>query len=277
MEKGILYICPTPIGNLDDITYRVLKILQSVDIIAAEDTRHSLRLLNHFEIKNRLISYHEHNKLSAGPQLITQLLEGKSIALISDAGMPGISDPGEDLVKLCIEAGVQITALPGPSAVITALAASGLSTRRFFFEGFLDRQKKQRRERLEALRQMTETMIFYESPHRLKETLKDMLLILGDRKIVIAREITKKYEEYYRGSIQQAYDYFNEKGIKGEFVMLLEGGEYVEETAFEESIEEHLIRKITEGMMKKDAVAIVAKERKIPKKEVYNISINLKK
>lgn len=277
MNTGTLYICPTPIGNLDDISYRVIKTLKEVDLIAAEDTRHTLKLLNHFEIKNKLVSYHEHNKISSGPQLIKDLESGLSIALVSDAGMPGISDPGEDLVKLCIEASIDIVALPGPSAVITALAASGLSTRRFFFEGFLDRQKKQRRERLEELKYMTETIIFYESPHRLKDTLKDMEAILGNRSIVIARELTKKYEEYFRGNIEDGLKYFQEKTIKGEFVLLLEGGEKKESAPIQMSIEEHLLYYIEEGNSKKDAIKIVAKERQIPKREVYDVAIEIKK
>ncbi|MBN2794858.1 MAG: 16S rRNA (cytidine(1402)-2'-O)-methyltransferase [Clostridia bacterium] len=277
MSVGTLYICPTPIGNLDDISYRVIKTLKEVDLIAAEDTRHTLKLLNHFEIKNKLVSYHEHNKTTSGPQLIENLLIGQSIALVSDAGMPGISDPGEDLVKLCIEDNIPVVALPGPSAVITALAASGLSTRRFFFEGFLDRQKKVRKERLNQIKNITETIIFYESPHRLKETLKDMELVLGNRHIVIARELTKKYEEYYRGHINDALSYFEAKEVKGEFVLILEGGEEKVIQEIQMSIEEHLIYYMNEGINKKEAIAMVAKERQIPKRDVYDVSLKIKK
>lgn len=275
--NGKLYICPTPIGNLDDITFRVLKTLESVDLIAAEDTRHSVRLLNHFEIKNKLFSYHDHNRLTAGPQLIEILLSGKDVALVSDAGMPGISDPGEDLVKLAIEAGLTIEALPGASAVVTALAASGLSTRRFFFEGFLDRHKKSKKARLTALKHFKETIVFYESPHRLLETLKDMEGIFGDRRVVIAREITKKFEEYHRSTLSEAWQYFKDKGIKGEFVLMVEGSDYEEVLEFNTSIEEDLLSQMDMGETKKEAIASVAQKRGLPKKEVYQVAIAIKK
>jgi len=274
---GKLYICPTPIGNLDDMTIRGLKTLESVDLIAAEDTRHTIKLLNHFEIKTKLFSYHEHNKRTAGPQLVERLLGDMDVALVSDAGMPGISDPGEDLVKLCIESGIEIEALPGASAVITALAASGLSTRRFLFEGFLDRHKKVRRERLTYLEPLKETLVFYESPHRLLDTLGDFIKVLGDRQIVLARELTKRYEEYFRGSISEGISYFKDKGIKGEFVVLVEGNLIVKEKVFDLSIEEHLRQIIASGSSKKEAIAMVAKERELPKKDVYQIAIDIKK
>jgi len=277
MTTGKLYVCPTPIGNLDDMTIRVLNTLKSVDLIAAEDTRHTLKLLNHFDIKNKLFSYHEHNKTTAGPQLIDRLFEGLDIALVSDAGMPGISDPGEDLVRLCIEASIDVIALPGPSAVVTALAASGLSTRRFLFEGFLDRNKKVKNERLEYLKPIKETIVFYESPHRLLETFKTFKKVFGNRQIVVAREISKRFEEYYRGSIDECSTYFENKGIKGEFVLLLEGNsEEIIET-FEMTIEEHLLSEMALGLSKKEAISSVSKIRKIPKKEVYQIAIDLKK
>jgi len=274
---GTLFICPTPIGNLDDISYRVLKTLEAVDLIAAEDTRHSLRLLNHFDIKNKLFSYHEHNKTTTGPQLIGVLLEGQSIALISDAGMPGISDPGEDLVKLAIEAGIRVEALPGPSAVITALAASGLSTRRFMFEGFLDRHKKTRKKRLEELKSFRETIVLYESPHRLLEALKDINQVLGNRQVVLARELTKKYEEYYRGTLEEAMVYFKDKGVKGEFVVILEGNQEEELLTFDTTIEEDLLAAMAKGLSKKEAIGQVALQRQLPKKEVYQVAIDIKK
>lgn len=277
MEYGKLYICPTPIGNLDDMTIRVLNTLKSVELIAAEDTRHTIKLLNHFEIKTKLFSYHEHNKVTAGPKLIDRLMSGMDVALVSDAGMPGISDPGEDLVKLCIEDDIDVIALPGASAVITALAASGLSTRRFFFEGFLDRQKKQKNERLEYLKDLPETLVFYESPHRLLETLKCFLLVFGNRDIVVAREITKRYEEYFRGSIEECSEYFGNKGVKGEFVVIVDGNKTPVVETFDMTIEEHLIFEIENGLSKKDAISEVTKQRKIPKKEVYQIAINIKK
>lgn len=275
--NGKLYICPTPIGNLDDITLRVLKTLESVDLLAAEDTRHTMKLLNHFEIKKKLFSYHEHNKKTAGPQLIEIILSGKDVALVSDAGMPGISDPGEDLVKLAIESNIIVEALPGPSAVVTALAASGLSTRRFFFEGFLDRNKKVKKDRLEFLKNVQETIVFYESPHRLLETLKEMENILGNRKVVLAREITKKFEEYHRSTLKEAWSYFKEKGIKGEFVLMVEGSIELLEIHYETTIEEDLKSCIAQGQTKKDAIALVADQRKVSRKEVYQIAINIKK
>lgn len=275
--SGKLYLCPTPIGNLEDISYRVLKVLESVDKIAAEDTRHTIKLLNHFEIKKKMISYHEHNKAQAGALLINMLLEGENIAIVTDAGMPCISDPGEDLVKLCIENQIEIEALPGPSAVVTALAASGLSTRRFLFEGFFDKKKKARLERIEALKAFKETIIFYESPHRLLDTLRVLLEVMGDRKIALAREITKRYEEYYRDSISSAIAYFENKGVKGEFVVILEGNQEIIVESFDMSIEEHLLDLMTKGYTKKEATTEVAKIRKIPKKEVYSVSIKLKK
>lgn len=277
MENGKLYICPTPIGNLDDMTFRGVQTLKMVDIIAAEDTRHTVKLLNHFEIKNKLISYHEHNKKSAGMMLVDKLIEGKNIALVSDAGMPGISDPGEDLVRLCIENDIDVIALPGASAVVTALAASGLSTRHFHFEGFLDKQKKHRRERLEYLSELSSTLIFYESPHRLLDTLKQFLENFGNREMVAARELTKRYEEYVRGTIQECIEHFENKGVKGEFVVLVSGNMTPKEMSFDMSLEEHILQLMDAGMRKKEAVAEVAKLRKIPKKEVYQVSINIKK
>ena len=193
--SGKLYICPTPIGNLEDITYRTLRVLNEVDLIAAEDTRHSIKLLNHFEISKPLTSYHEHNKDSKGGYLINKLLEGENVAVISDAGMPGISDPGEDIIREAIENNIEVEVLPGATAFVTALVGSGLDTRKFAFEGFLDRDKKTRREQLEDVKEESRTMIFYESPHRLKDTLKDMSKVLGNRKISINRELTKKYQE----------------------------------------------------------------------------------
>ncbi|MCH4887370.1 16S rRNA (cytidine(1402)-2'-O)-methyltransferase [Acidaminobacter sp. JC074] len=277
MENGKLYICPTPIGNLDDMTIRGVNTLKMVDIVAAEDTRHSLKLLNHFEIKNKLISYHEHNKKSAGIALIDRLLEGKNVALVSDAGMPGISDPGEDLVKLCIENGIEVIALPGASAVVTALAASGLSTRYFHFEGFLEKHKKTRNERLEYLSKLTSTLVFYESPHRLLDTLKVFQKVFGNRQMVAARELTKRYEEYVRGSIEDCIQHFSTAGVKGEFVLLVAGNDAVEVETFDTSIEEHLLELMAKGLTKKEATTEVSKKRKLPKKEVYQVSINLKK
>ena len=221
--SGKLYICPTPIGNLEDITYRTLRVLNEVDLIAAEDTRHSIKLLNHFEISKPLTSYHEHNKDSKGGYLINKLLEGENVAVISDAGMPGISDPGEDIIREAIENNIEVEVLPGATAFVTALVGSGLDTRKFAFEGFLDRDKKTRREQLEDVKEESRTMIFYESPHRLKDTLKDMSKVLGNRKISINRELTKKYQEIIREDIDKAIEIFNERDIKGEFVLIVDG------------------------------------------------------
>ncbi|WP_432406307.1 16S rRNA (cytidine(1402)-2'-O)-methyltransferase [Wukongibacter sp. M2B1] len=276
-KRGKLYICGTPIGNLEDITVRVLNTLKEVDLIAAEDTRHTLKLLNYYEIKKPLTSYHEHNKEKKGIELINKLIEGENIALVSDAGMPGISDPGEDMVKLCIENYIEVEVLPGASAIITALVASGLSTEKFSFEGFLDRNKKNRRERLKRIKSDDRTLVFYESPHRLKDTLKDMKEVLDDRSIVVARELTKKYEELIRGRISDVINHFKESPPKGEFVVLVEGStEEEEDRSFENlSIEEHILLYIDEGLSKKEAVKEVAKVRNISKREVYKYSIEI--
>ena len=276
--SGKLYICPTPIGNLEDMTYRTIRILNEVDLIAAEDTRHSIKLLNHFEISKPLTSYHEHNKDSKGCYLINKLLEGENIALISDAGMPGISDPGEDIIKQAIENNIDIEVLPGATASITALVGSGLETRKFAFEGFLDRDKKVRRKQLEEIKEERRTIIFYESPHRLKDTLKDMLKILGNRKIAINREITKKYQEIIRDDIQTVINIFNEKEVKGEFVLVVEGfkGEKTVQNSYDELNErEYVVVLMESGMDKKDAIKIVCKDRKLKKDVVYKQVLDL--
>ena len=270
--SGKLYICPTPIGNLEDMTYRTIRILNEVDLIAAEDTRHSLKLLNHFEISKPLTSYHEHNKDSKGAYLINKLLDGENIALISDAGMPGISDPGEEIIKEAIENNIEIEVLPGATASITALVGSGLNTAKFAFEGFLDRDKKTRRAQLEEVKEESRTLIFYESPHRLKDTLKDMLKILGNRKIALNRELTKKYQEVIREDIETAINIFDEKEVKGEFVLIVEGftGEKTIENSYDDLNErEYVLKLIEEGMTKKDAIKVVCKDRKLKKDVVY--------
>lgn len=276
--SGKLYICPTPIGNLEDMTYRTIRILNEVDLIAAEDTRHSIKLLNHFEISKPLTSYHEHNKDSKGGYLINKLLEGENIALISDAGMPGISDPGEDIIKQAIEHNIDIEVLPGATASITALVGSGLETAKFAFEGFLDRDKKVRRNQLEELKEERRTIIFYESPHRLKDTLKDMLKILGNRRIAVNREITKKYQEIIREDIETVINIFNEKEVKGEFVLIVEGfkGEKTVQNSYEDLTErEYVITLMENGMDKKDAIKTVCKDRKLKKDVVYKQVLDL--
>ncbi len=271
----MLYICGTPIGNLEDMTYRVVRVLSEVDLIAAEDTRQSVKLLNHFDIKTPLTSYYEHNKDVKGPQLIKLLQEGKDIALVTDAGMPGISDPGEDLIKLCYENDVPVTVVPGPTAVVTALVLSGLNSRSYIFEGFLPRNKKQRAEVLERLVDESRTTVFYEAPHHLVDTLDSIYKTVGDRNIAVARELTKKHETVNRGTVGKVLEYFKENEPKGEFVLVLEGKdkEKIKEdkiASFEEiTIEEHFNMYIEQGMSEKDAMKQVAKDRGIGKRDVY--------
>lgn len=276
--SGKLYICPTPIGNLEDITYRTVRVLNEVDLIGAEDTRHSIKLLNHFEISKPLTSYHEHNKDTKGPYLINKLLQGENIALISDAGMPGISDPGEDLVKLAIKNGIEIEVLPGATASITALVGSGLDTSKFVFEGFLDRDKKVKKKRLEELKEEDRTIIFYESPHRLKETLKEMYKIFGNRCIAVNRELTKKYQEIIREDLETVINIFDEKEVKGEFVLIVEGykGEKTVTNSYDDLNErDYVIKLIEEGISKKEAIKIVCKDRKLKKDIVYKQVLDL--
>ena len=275
MEKGKLYICPTPIGNLEDITIRTLKVLEEADIIAAEDTRHSLKLLNHYGIKKPLTSYHEHNEREKGRELIRQLLEGKNIAQISDAGMPGISDPGQTLIGLAIEEGIEVIVLPGATALITALVASGLSTRRFTFEGFLSSKKKERKDRLKFLQKDANTLIIYESPHRLKDTLKDILECLGNRKIAVIRELTKIYEEIFRSDIESAIERFEKDAPRGEFVLVVEGKTEDIGKEKEIDIERELLKYIAEGYTKKASVKIVTEKYNLPKNEVYKKSLEI--
>lgn len=276
--SGKLYICPTPIGNLEDITYRTLKVLNEVDLIAAEDTRHSIKLLNHFEISKPLTSYHEHNKDLKGNYLIKKLLDGENIALVSDAGMPGISDPGEDIIKEAIKNNIEVEVLPGATASITALVGSGLNTSKFVFEGFLDRDKKSKRKRLEELKEEDRTIIFYESPHRLKETLKEMFKIFGNRKLSISRELTKKYQETIRDDLENLLEIFEEKEAKGEFVLIVEGfsGEKTKNNDYSDLDDrEYVINLINSGISKKDAIKIVCKERKLKKDIVYKKVLDL--
>ena len=280
-KQGTLYLCPTPIGNLEDITFRTLRILKEVDIIAAEDTRHTIRLMNYFEIKKPLTSYHEHNKQEKGPILINKILNGEDIALVTDAGMPAISDPGEDLVKLAIENNVELVALPGPTAFVLALVVSGFSTRRFIYEGFLSQNKKSRREELEKFVSETRTVIIYESPHRLKDLLKDMSTVLGNRNLSISRELTKKYEEIFRGTTDDSIDKFTKEDPRGEFIVVIEGvsEDKVESEKEEEwkhlNIKEHLVKYIDEGMTKKEAIKAVSKQRKVHKNIVYQEALDL--
>jgi len=272
---GTLYLCATPIGNLDDITFRVLETLKNVDVIAAEDTRNSIKLLNRFEIKTPMTSYHEFNKYDKGRQLIEQLLEGKNIAVITDAGMPGISDPGEELVKMAYEAGVTVTVLPGACACVTALTLSGLPTRRFCFEAFLPTDKKERKEVLEELKIETRTIVLYEAPHRLIKTLAELLETLGDRRLTICRELTKKHEEAFRTTFTEALSFYEVNEPKGECVLVIEGADWEamkkeeQESFLQLSLEEHMERYLSQGMSKKDAMKAVAADRGVSKREIY--------
>ena len=274
---GTLYLCATPIGNLDDMTLRVLKLLETADIIAAEDTRNTLKLLNHFEIKTPMTSYHEHNKAEKGPKLVERLLAGETIALVTDAGMPGISDPGADLVKLCYEAGVPVTVAPGASAAVVALVLSGLDTRRFVFEGFLPMEKKERRAVLSTLEKEHRTMIFYEAPHRLLDTLEELEKIFGsDREMAAIRELTKKFEEVRRGTVAEIKAHFTAQPPKGEIVLVFAGytleqqRQAAQESWESVSIEEHMEHYLRQNYSEKDAMKQVAKDRGVSKREIYS-------
>ncbi len=272
---GTLTLCATPIGNLEDITYRVVRTLQEVDFIAAEDTRHTRKLLNHFDIHTKLISYHEHNKMEKGKELIELLKQGKNLALVTDAGTPGISDPGEDIVKLAIEEGITVTSAPGAVAGITALILSGQSTRRFIFEGFLPTDKKERKALLESLKTETRTTILYEAPHRLNKTLELLYEALGDRSITVTKELTKKFEFIRKTTLSGAITYFEEVEPKGEFVLVLAGKDLKtlqeeDQKVWEEmSIEEHMNLYVNKGMDEKTAMKQVAKDRGVSKRDIY--------
>ncbi|MCL2864906.1 MAG: 16S rRNA (cytidine(1402)-2'-O)-methyltransferase [Lachnospiraceae bacterium] len=272
---GILYLCATPIGNLEDITIRVIRTLKEVDLIAAEDTRNSIKLLNHFEIQTPMTSYHAHNKYDKGKLLVEKLSAGKHIALITDAGTPAISDPGEELVQMCYEAGIQVTSLPGANACLTALSLSGLSTCRFAFEGFLPTDKRERRHILEELKKETRTIIFYEAPHRLCKTLRLLWETLGNRQVVVCRELTKRYETVYLADLEKACAYYEKQGVKGECVLVIAGKDWKQiqkETRAEWanlSMEEHIHLYLEQGIDKKEAMRLVAKDRGISKRDVY--------
>jgi len=279
-DKGILYLVATPIGNLEDITLRALRILKEVDIIAAEDTRQTLKLLNHFGIKNTLTSYYEHNKAEKGNYLIQQLLDGKNVAIVSDAGSPGISDPGEDMVKLAIQNGIEVTMIPGPTAAIMGLVLSGLPSGRFVFEGFLPVNKRMRKERIRFLKNEVRTIVLYEAPHKLIYTLKDLYEEIGNRRIVLARELTKKFEEIIRCTLEEAIEKYSVESPKGEFVLIVEGMDEKEAIESERqtwngiSLKEHMEIYIKQGMSKKEAMKKVADDRGISKREIYKELIN---
>lgn len=277
---GMLYLCATPIGNLEDITFRVLRILKEVDLIAAEDTRNSIKLLNHFEIKTPMTSYHEYNKYDKARELVAKMQEGKNIALITDAGTPGISDPGEELVRQCHEAGITVTSLPGAAACITALTLSGLATRRFCFEAFLPADKKERKAILEELTNETRTMIVYEAPHHLVKTLEALCEALGDRRITVCRELTKKHETVFLTTFKEALEHYRANDPKGECVIVIEGRDRKEMVKEQQeewqqlSMEEHMEVYLSQGIDKKEAMKKVAKDRGISKRDVYQEIVN---
>ena len=281
MEYGKLYLVPTPIGNLKDITLRALEVLENVDEIAAEDTRISLKLLNHFNIKKSLFSYHKHNEQGKSLDIINKLKSGLNIALITDAGTPGISDPGSVIVEKCIEEEIEFEVLPGATAITTALVYSGLDTTKFLFRGFLPRENKERNPIIEEIKNVRDTLIFYEAPHRLLSTLDYLKDNLGNRRISICRELTKLHEEIYRGRISEALDFFVDNRPRGEFVLVIEGKSDEDIKAEKEAlwsdltIKEHLLKVIEEGVDKKEAIKLVAKERGIAKKDVYKHSMDI--
>lgn len=273
--SGKLYLCATPIGNLEDITLRVLRTLKEVDIIAAEDTRNSRKLLNYFEIKKAVTSYHEYNKIEKAYELIEQMRKGKNIALITDAGMPAISDPGEELVRICYEEGIEVTVLPGASACVTALAVSGLPARRFSFEAFLPRDKKQRGIILNEMKKETRTMIVYEAPHHLKDTLEILYQTLGNRRISLCRELTKKYEEVKRGTVCDMIEYYKCREPRGEYVLIIEGKSFEDIEKEQQkkwssmSLQEHMEYYEKKGFSRKEAMKLTAKDRGVSKRDIY--------
>ena len=280
VNESTLYLVGTPIGNLSDISERAIKVLSEVDFIAAEDTRNTLKLLSTLDIKKELVSYYEHNKKMSGERIIARLLSGESCALVTDAGMPAISDPGEDIVRLAADAGISVSVIPGPSACVSALALSALSTRRFTFEGFLSANKGERRRTLSSLAREERTMIFYEAPHKLKSTLIDMRETFGgERKISLCRELTKLNEEVIRTTLDRAIAYYEEKEPRGEYVLVLEGASEAGEDTGDEnpllslSVEKHIEHYIESGLSKMDAIKATAKDRGVPKSEIYKYTI----
>ncbi len=273
---GTLYVVGTPIGNLEDMTFRAVKILQSVDAIAAEDTRHTGKLLQHFQIKTPQVSYHEHNRNERLPELLNKLSEGKAIALVTDAGMPGISDPGYELVKACAEAGIEVVPIPGATAGITALSASGLPTHRFVFEGFLPASGQERQQRLESLQAESRTLIFYEAPHRVRETLQDLAQYLGEnRSIVLARELTKLHEEFWRGSIGEAIVHYNQQEPKGEFTLIVAGAEAEVPVLSQEALKAELQQIMAQGVSRSQASRQLAQLTKLPRRQLYQLALSL--
>lgn len=278
IQKGTLYLVGTPIGNLDDMTYRAVEVLQKVDVVAAEDTRNSMRLLSHFDIKKPLLSYHEHNRASRGPQLLERLRQGESIALITDAGMPAVSDPGEDLVRLCHESGVPVSPIPGACAAICAVAASGLDTRKFLFWGFLPVPAAERKKSLQQLQQQTYTVILYEAPHKLRGTLAELLAVLGDRKLTICRELTKRYEEIRPTTLSKAVECYETCEPRGEFALVLEGAPEPACTVWDEQSAMELLRSLMEqeGCSSKEAAKRAVELTGMKKNRLYELALRCK-
>jgi len=275
-NAGTLYIVGTPIGNLEDMTVRAVRILQTVDLIAAEDTRHTGKLLHHFQIKTPQISYHEHNLITRTSELLSKLQQGRSIALVSDAGMPGISDPGYELVKACADEAIMVVPIPGASAVITSLSASGLPSDRFIFEGFLPAKSQARRTHLESLRSESRTIVFYESPHRLRATLQDLADILGgDRLITLARELTKLHEEFWRGTIDEAIELYLKREPQGEYTIVVAGAESVQVVLSETALKSELQSLLDQGLSRSDASRQLAQQTSLPRRQIYQLALSL--
>ena len=274
-KPGTLYIVGTPIGNLEDMTFRAVRILQGVDAIAAEDTRHTGKLLHHFQITTPQVSYHEHNRITRTGELVERLQQGQAIALVSDAGMPGISDPGYELVKACVEAGLTVVPIPGCSAVVAALTASGLPSDRFVFEGFLPAKPKDRRAHLEQLKSESRTLVFYEAPHRLRQTLQDLLMLGGDRAIVLARELTKLHEEFWRGTIAEAVDQYRDREPMGEFTLVLAGAELDPLILSDEALKAELQTLINQGISRSEASRQLAQQTALPRRQIYQLALSL--
>lgn len=273
---GILYLVATPIGNLEDMTFRAIRILQTVDLIAAEDTRHTGKLLQHFQIKTPQLSYHEHNSQQRIPELLSQLSQGKTIALVTDAGMPLISDPGYELVKACVAQGISIVPIPGANAAITALSAAGLATDKFVFEGFLQAKSKERRTHLETLKSETRTIIFYESPHRLRETLEDLGAVLGEtREIVLARELTKMHEEFWRGTITDAIAHYTKREPQGEFTLVVAGATLEKPQISEAAIKAELQNLLKQGLSRSDASRQLSQQTSLPRRQIYQLALTI--
>ncbi|MCG6133927.1 MAG: 16S rRNA (cytidine(1402)-2'-O)-methyltransferase [Nostoc sp. LLA-1] len=275
-QPGTLYVVGTPIGNLEDMTFRAVRILQTVNLIAAEDTRHTGKLLQHFQIKTPQISYHEHNRTSRIPELLEHMGNGQAIALVSDAGMPGISDPGYELVIACIAAGITVVPIPGASAAVTALSAAGLPTDKFVFEGFLPAKGQKRREYLESLETESRTLIFYESPHRLRDTLQDLLTVWGsDRQIVMARELTKLYEEFWRGTIAEAIAHYNQREPQGEYTLVVAGTPASQLQLSEAQLKAELLQLMSQGISRSQASRQLAKITSVPRRQLYQLALSL--